>query len=83
MDRVMTLRNAYDFIVTFLEGMVESTIDVQRGNQKLLRWVYVHHTWQIKQGTILYIVCSCSGTQFRRVRAKVETRCTSLSCGTA
>ena len=37
MERVKTLHNAYDFIVTFLEGMVESTLDVQKENQGLLR----------------------------------------------
>ncbi len=37
MDRVNTLRNAYEFIVTFLETMVESTVDVQKENQTLLR----------------------------------------------
>lgn len=37
MERVKTLRNAYDFVVTFLEGMVESTLDVQKENQGLLR----------------------------------------------
>lgn len=36
-ERVKTLHNAYDFIVTFLEGMVESTLDVQKENQGLLR----------------------------------------------
>ena len=37
MERVKTLHNAYDFIVTFLEGMVESTLDVQKENRGLLR----------------------------------------------
>lgn len=37
MSRVNTLRNAYEFIVTFLESMVESTVDVQKENQTLLR----------------------------------------------
>lgn len=37
MERVNTLRNAYEFIVTFLESMVESTVDVQKENQTLLR----------------------------------------------
>lgn len=37
MDRVNTLRNAYEFIVTFLETMVESTVDVQKENQTVLR----------------------------------------------
>lgn len=37
MERVNTLRNAYDFIVTFLESMVESTVDVQKENQTVLR----------------------------------------------
>lgn len=37
MDRVNTLRNAYEFIVTFLESMVESTVDVQKENQTVLR----------------------------------------------
>lgn len=37
MDRVKTLRNAYDFIVTFLEGMVENTLGVQQENRDILR----------------------------------------------
>lgn len=37
MHRVNTLRNAYEFIVTFLESMVESTVDVQKENQTVLR----------------------------------------------
>lgn len=37
MERVNTLRNAYEFIVTFLESMVESTVDVQKENQTVLR----------------------------------------------
>ncbi|CAM9972410.1 unnamed protein product, partial [Hapterophycus canaliculatus] len=39
MSRVNTLRNAYEFIVTFLESMVESTVDVQKENQTLLRLI--------------------------------------------
>ncbi|CAM9359786.1 unnamed protein product [Scytosiphon promiscuus] len=39
MSRVNTLRNAYEFIVTFLESMVESTVDVQQENQTLLRLI--------------------------------------------
>ncbi|CAM9470489.1 unnamed protein product [Pylaiella littoralis] len=39
MDRVNTLRNAYEFIVTFLESMVESTVDVQKENQTVLRLI--------------------------------------------
>ena len=37
LTRVNTLRNAYEFIVSFLESMVESTVDVQKENQTLLR----------------------------------------------
>lgn len=37
LDRVQTLRNAYDFIITFLEGVVESTADLQTKNRELLR----------------------------------------------
>ena len=37
MDRIQTLRNAYDFIVAFLEGMVESTMALQKKNRELLR----------------------------------------------
>lgn len=37
MSRVQTLHNAYDFIVTFLEGLVESTLEVQKENRQLLR----------------------------------------------
>eukprot|EP00903_Cladosiphon_okamuranus_P008750 g8382.t1 len=39
MERVNTLRNAYEFIVTFLESMVESTVDVQKENQTVLRLI--------------------------------------------
>ncbi|CAN0346984.1 unnamed protein product, partial [Ectocarpus sp. 8 AP-2014] len=39
LTRVNTLRNAYEFIVSFLESMVESTVDVQKENQTLLRLI--------------------------------------------
>lgn len=48
MNRVKMLHNAYDFIVTFLEGMVESTLDVQKENQRLLRCVKNQQRSQIR-----------------------------------